>query len=103
MKNSGNSQWYEDLVEDGEEPPPEYYEKPELYSDLQEAFSMFLVLSEQSRPVGFGISRIPISEIMAYMDGLYIDDIEYRKLLIERIIILDDEFVAFQKKKMDKK
>lgn len=102
LKNGENLKWYEDLVEDGVDPPPEYYEQPILYSDLREAYNIFVNLSAQSRPIGMGIGKIPISEIKAYVDYLGIDDIEYRELLLERIMILDEEFVKYQNEKSEK-
>ena len=47
--------------------------------------------------------RISVSDMLSYMKMLGIDDIEYRKILFERILILDNEFMSVRAEKADKK
>jgi len=49
------------------------------------------------------IQRISVSDILSYMRMLSIDDIGYRKILFERILILDNEFMSIRAEKADKK
>ena len=49
------------------------------------------------------IQRISVSDILSYMRMLSINDIGYRKILFERILILDNEFMSIRAEKADKK
>ena len=49
------------------------------------------------------IQRISVSDILSYMRMLSINDIGYRKILFERILILDNEFMDVRAEKADKK
>jgi len=57
----------------------------------------------QTRASGMDIQRISVSDILSYMRMLSINDIGYRKILFERILILDNEFMSIRAEKADKK
>jgi len=48
------------------------------------------------------IQRISVSDMLSYMRMLSINDIGYRKILFERILILDNEFMSIRAEKADK-
>lgn len=100
-KHGKNLQWYESLIDQGEEPPPAYYEMPTLYQDLFDTFKIFEVLNS-TRQVGFQANPIQISEIVAYCELFGITDLEYKRILIERIQIMDKAFLGEEKKKKPK-
>jgi hypothetical protein len=102
LRNGKNLEWYEDLIAEDKEPPAEYYEQPLLYPDLRETYKIFVLLSSQSRPVGFGVSKIPIGEIKAYLEFIGIDDFDYKQLILERIMILDDTYVSYKNEEQER-
>lgn len=75
--------------------------KPALHSDLAADYEAFVVLSS-CRPVsGMGISPIPLTDILAYMNMFSIHKYSQRHEFLRRIKILDNTWLSFQSKKTE--
>ena len=94
LEYGNKNEWFEKLEEQGEPDIPALDTRPSLYPDLLLDWRAFHEISS-SRPSGFGLSYIPLSQILAYMLIHGIVDYEERKELIKRIHILDNTFMAY--------
>ena len=76
-----------------EEPPLNYAESHymRVFTDLS-----------RSRPVGMGVSAIPISEIKSYCDYFGITDLNERADLLFIIQQMDEQFISYCNSKQNK-
>jgi hypothetical protein len=77
-------------------------EMPELYEDLFPFWKAFSSLSG-SRPTGFSVGAIPISEIISYLDLMEIHNFEDRTEYYKWIKFLDNEFLSIKHEKQESK
>jgi hypothetical protein len=75
--------------------------KPELESDQIPYWEAFAILSN-SRPVGFAVGHIPLTEIEAYMRITCVDDDDERADLLYFIREMDAEYMSYVEKKSKK-
>lgn len=88
-----------DLAEERGELPPALANEPELYEDLEGAWSAFEDLN-RSRGYQDGRPRpIAWSEILAYLELRGIRCGEERDELVERVLVLDNAFLEKASKK----
>lgn len=97
----GDEQWFHDIEEQEGILTPALDNKPTLYTDLHLDWRAFFILSN-SRPIGFGLGYIQLSEIYAYMQMFDITGLEERRIFLNRIQILDSEYLKFQNAKENK-
>jgi len=72
-------------------------EPPEVDPDNGEVLSAFHALSA-SRPVGFSVAPIPVSEIAAWCDLMQVED---REAFLARIRAADAVWLEWQRKERD--
>jgi hypothetical protein len=66
--------------------------RPQLSNSAAFYYEAFGRLS-LSRPPGFGVlAAIPVSEVVAYMDGLRMNDLDERDTLMYMILALDSDY-----------
>lgn len=76
-------------------------EPPELLPSAEALWEAWVVL-QNSRPVGFDIGYIPVSEVLAYCALLGISDLNQRERILTAVQRLDVEYLkhhAEQRKK----
>jgi len=85
-------------------PEDDISDAPTLYPELQWVFEAFNNLTG-SRPLGAmgGVGSIPLAEFYAYCKLYYIESIEERRWLWERIKILDSTFISHYNEESKKK
>lgn len=79
--------------DEGHEPPPQFYEQPELRSDLQIFWTAFNDLSTE-RQIGMGVGPIPRSKIKQYgIEELDIDCVDELDRFCAIISKMDHDYV----------
>ena len=93
MTHAEKADWFASLESEGLEVPIEYADPPDLFPDLNLDWKAFMVLSG-SRQTGMnGPLNITVSEVLSYCELLGINDPDSRVILLERIQILDSEYM----------
>lgn len=83
-------------------PPELEAEGPELLPETAPYWEAWQVLS-LSRPSGFGVGAIPISEIKAYLELYQVDDLDERIRYVRLIQAADGEFLKVMAERSKKK
>lgn len=85
------------LIDEGKEPPPQYYEQPELFEVARFYWDSFQDLSTE-RPIGMGLGPIPYSAIRRYGDEYGMVSRDEFDFFADIIQGMDTEFISMSNK-----
>lgn len=86
------------MVEEGLEPPPEFYDRPEIWPEAEFYWKAFSDLSSD-RGTGMGIGPIPFGAILRYAELYRISELDDFERLRQIVSEVDGEYLRINSPK----